>query len=598
MIKRRVAILLILLIISGCAARGEGSPVFEVVRVYITATPKPSETPAATTAPTLTPTPTHTPTPTAIPARIAGNPRVVQLNDPTPAYGAPCGLVDTFDFPLDPPHGENASGGFGFGAYADRYEKFHAGEDWGFRNQPNLGKPVYSIGHGQVTYAAPNGWGLDRGTVVIRHVFPWGGYVLSFYGHLDPLSVRLKAGDCVERGDQIGAIGNPRTPPHLHFEIRLHLPNSAGHGYWSTDPAKAGWLPPSQTIWKTRLLASPGVLWILPYEVGLTRGLGAYLDGFILIQGGEMRAVDPSDGSLLWSQVISETVRTALLDEETSRIYQLDLSGDITAYPLPDPSDPVWKLDTNVFSTAALIPFPNGGLLLADRRRAIGINSMGEIGWETGTSAPVISWVHYDGNLIFTTSDSEVPIWSATASSISGWDVKINGKLAVVEDVVFLYATDGLYRLNVQDRSAVLMRQLPKTNPQLLELIAGPEGNLFLLHSDLEDRRLMVFDPNGSLTWERSIATLPRGDLQFFNLGEVVYLLNVHSGPPGIQVDMYNINPESDTLTHILTGGSRQSHIRDVWVEPITPDQLLLNIGGGSIVAFDPKSAFQVISLP
>ncbi|HZY45078.1 MAG TPA: M23 family metallopeptidase, partial [Anaerolineae bacterium] len=60
--------------------------------------------------------------------------------------------------------------------------------------------------------------------VIVRHVFNDGRTILSFYGHLDPPSVVLNVGDCVERGQQVGEIGKPRGRPHLHFEIRHHLP--------------------------------------------------------------------------------------------------------------------------------------------------------------------------------------------------------------------------------------------------------------------------------------------------------------------------------------------------------------------------------------
>jgi len=597
MIMRRLAILVSLLFLSACATR-VGNPVVEIIRVYITATPNPTNTPTATPLPTLTPTPTPTPTPTAIPAQIVGYPRGYQLLDPTPVYGAPCGLVDTFDFPLNPPFGGETSARFGFGSYSNRYEKYHAGEDWGFTDDPSFGKPVYSIGHGQVTYAAPNGWGLDRGTVVIRHVFPWGGYVLSFYGHLDPPSVTLKAGDCVERGDKIGEIGRPRTSPHLHFEIRLHLPISAGHGYWSTNPANAGWLPPSQTIWGTRIAASPGVLWMLPSGEGLTRGLGIDQDSLVILQGGQMSAVNPDDGALLWSQPISETIRTALLDAVESQVYQLDLSGDLTAYSLPSPSQPRWKADINAFSSAELIPFPNGGLLVADRHRAIGVSSTGEIRWESETSAPVASWAPYEDGLIFTTSDTEKPLWSTTESSITSWDLKLSGKLAVSEDGNYLYAEDGLYRLNMGDQTAVLLRELPGTNLRSRDLAVRPGGGLLLIHADRADRRLLAVDTDGSIIWERSIGALPRGELRLVSLGDSVYLVNYHTDTTGIQVDLYAIDQESSTLTHIFNGGSRQSYSREVWLMPINANHLLLNIEAGGLALFDPQSALNRISAP
>ena len=176
---------------------------------------------------------------------------------------APCGRVDLFDFPLDPPDADSINGGGGdFGVYRGRYSKYHAGEDWWFsRGGSNLGKPVHSIGHGLVTYAQPLGWGRDQGVVILRHTYEDGREILSFYGHLDPDSVVLTPGECVARGEQVGKIGNPRGSPHLHLEVRTHLPYAPGTGYWTEAPTLAGWLPPSETIWNGRLAGSPGVLW-------------------------------------------------------------------------------------------------------------------------------------------------------------------------------------------------------------------------------------------------------------------------------------------------------------------------------------------------
>ncbi|MCA9920834.1 MAG: M23 family metallopeptidase, partial [Anaerolineales bacterium] len=228
-----------------------------------TPTPQPTNTPT----PTASPTPTFTPTATAVPIIISGNPRAAQLKAPEPDGRFPCGVVDTFDFPIDPPDAAGVRrGGVDFGVYRNRYAKYHAGEDWGGpAGSRNLGTPVYSIGHGLVTYAEPVGWGRDQGVVIVQHTLTDGRRLLSFYGHLDPDSVVLNAGECVVRGDQVGNIGQPRTTPHLHFEIRTQAPYETLTGYWPVDPTLAGWLPPSQTIWQQRIAASPGVEWIRPF---------------------------------------------------------------------------------------------------------------------------------------------------------------------------------------------------------------------------------------------------------------------------------------------------------------------------------------------
>jgi len=217
------------------AVRDTARTVETATRIRSTPTPTPTatvtHTPTPTPAPTSTPTPT--PTPLARPISTSGDPRAVSLHTTASADGPLCGLVDVFDFPLNPPEGDGvARGGGDFGIYRGRYEKYHAGEDWWMSPwRSSFGSPVYSIGHGRVTYAAPNGWGRDQGIVIVRHSFADGRQVLSFYGHLDPDSVILINGDCVTRGERVGAIGRPTTGPHLHFEIRTHMPDEPGTGY-------------------------------------------------------------------------------------------------------------------------------------------------------------------------------------------------------------------------------------------------------------------------------------------------------------------------------------------------------------------------------
>ena len=117
--------------------------------------------------------------------------RAQRLTTPVAQRGAPCGVVDLLDFPLGAPDGQDASARWPFGRYSERYKGIHAGEDWVYDFGSSLGKPVYTIGHGQVLYAEPWGWGGDKGTIIIRHVFADGSTIMSFYGHLDPPSVVL-----------------------------------------------------------------------------------------------------------------------------------------------------------------------------------------------------------------------------------------------------------------------------------------------------------------------------------------------------------------------------------------------------------------------
>lgn len=73
----------------------------------------------------------------------------------------------------------------------------------------------------QMTRIARGAAGVGGNQIMIDH----GNGEFSFYGHLQPGSVRVHVGDIVERGQRIAAVGSTgnSTEPHLHF----HVCNSA-----------------------------------------------------------------------------------------------------------------------------------------------------------------------------------------------------------------------------------------------------------------------------------------------------------------------------------------------------------------------------------
>lgn len=134
-------------------------------------------------------------------------------------------LADGFDYPVGKPDGVGYYKSRGLRLNVPR----HMGEDWNGNGGGNsdLGDPVYTVGHGLVTYAADarGRWGK---VVIVRHAFrePKTGKVLccqTLYGHLDRIDVKL--GQIVRRGDQVGTIGSNRGmyPAHLHTELHFNV---------------------------------------------------------------------------------------------------------------------------------------------------------------------------------------------------------------------------------------------------------------------------------------------------------------------------------------------------------------------------------------
>lgn len=94
----------------------------------------------------------------------------------------------------------------------DGEEAFHRGVDFA----ADAGADVLAVATGIVTWAGPRaGYGL---LVEISH---GNGYVTR-YGHNS--RVLVKAGDTVERGQAIAAVGSTgrSTGPHVHFEVLRH----------------------------------------------------------------------------------------------------------------------------------------------------------------------------------------------------------------------------------------------------------------------------------------------------------------------------------------------------------------------------------------
>ncbi len=447
--------------------------------------------PGPSTLPTIVPSPTPIPPPLA----VADDLLAARDSAPIPQPGALCGVVDTFDTPLAPPIGEGHGVRWPYGRSSRRYGgKIHAGEDWGSQRwRNNLGLPVYSIGHGEVILAQPLGWGRDQGVFIVRHTFEDGSRVLSFYGHLDPPSITLRPGVCVARGDQVGNIGDPRSSPHLHFEIRDHLPGEPGPGYWSTDPSNSGWHAPTEFIRSVRIDTSPGVVWTQSITSPLALAPGFAADGtFVSIEVGPAivgRAA--GDGALAWRSKLPLPANDAVLDIDGRSLYVADRLGIVTAYALPISEDvgsvdevetsgsgdadagtsaaaiaaaeavaraqPVvtWTSDIGRGQAAILAPLPAGGVLVHGVDQLVGLDRSGSQLWAREQVGPPSGWALAGAQLVLAGAQLALGSLPADASgaaialdpSASVRGVSIDGRPAVVGDAVLIYRPDGIWRV-------------------------------------------------------------------------------------------------------------------------------------------------------
>ena len=589
-----------------------------------TASVSPTNTPTPT--PTNTPTPTPTPTSTAPPAVVSGDPRGYGLRAPEPQPGAVCGVVDVFDFPVDPPDAVNVGrGGTDYNRYRDRYGGFHAGEDWGGPNGRRVGTPVYSIGHGRVIYAHPHGWGVDLGTVIVRHVLPDGNQILSFYGHLDPPSVDFSYGECVARGDKIGEIGDPRGRPHLHFEIRTHMPAEPGPGYWSVDPTLAGWFPPSVTIWESRLEASPGYIWARPPSGGERFGgmeVAGSLPGdvLVLLEAGRLRGVGVEDGRPRWTQPspptptpqpeatpdptrIAREVEAAApvdaaLDAVEPVVYAVDARERLQAFSLAEEApdfEPLWQVELAVTGTAALYPLPGGGVVAVGRQEAVALNAEGRELWRRSLEEPPGEGVKAGTYLFLPMGRVEPTLWSLSAEGATPWDgLPAGTPVGGTGDSLWLYAREGVYRLDPSVPSARLVMVLPPALPGSGDAAALADGGLLVAHEDVDDSRLLRFDAGGDLLWERSYRAAGDGDARLAVSQDEAYLTLTDEGPT-MTLTVYAVALETGDLVRLFEGGTREGISNHTWLLPTAGGSLLVNIGGGHMVALDPVGALTAL---
>ena len=590
-----LAIALLCLTACSNATASTATPVAAANTPSVSATPSTTPTQTAvptatnTATPTTTPSPTPTPTATALPLSVSNNLRSQQTSAPVPNGTAACGFVDLFDFPIDPPDAANVGrGGGDFGIFRDRYDKFHAGEDWGGpANRPNLGTPVYSIGHGLVTYAQPLGWGRDQGVLIVQHTFANGRIILSFYGHLDPDSVVLNPGDCVQRGDLVGLIGQPRGFAHLHFEVRTQAPYQTLTGYWPEDPRTQGWLWPSQEVWAARVAAVPGVVWARSFADRGTQLIGPLNETeSLILEGDQLHRLNMSNGRSNLIEFGREQIDAALYQPDSQLLILAERHNNLlAAYSWPNLIQQ-WEMALPITSAPTLLPLPDGDLLVVTRSGMTAVSSTGTILWSESLNSPLLDWHLSDDALYLTTDGNNGRLWRVQPNQAE-MIAELGGKIAPRSNGLWLYQREGLYQIDFGDTpTANLVYTLSSGALNRGDLLALPDGSLLLAHADFADRRLLQFDENGRLTWERSYRAEISGDVTLHWVNGQPYL----AASSGGLYTFYQLDQNQNRLTVVFEGGSRTPASNEMWVTAVSANQLLINVGGGPLALFEPVS--------
>jgi hypothetical protein len=156
-----------------------------------------------------------------------------------------------------------------------------------------------------------------------------------------------------------------------------------------------------------------------------------------------------------------------------------------------------------------------------------------------------------------------------------------------------LILEDGVYLLNTEQLSAELVHPLPKGLLYLGDMIALPDGSLFLTHTDIYDKRLILMGPDGELRWQRSFSGVFEGEPSLIELGGQLYL-GIKDETISSELIIYSVDLNSGELTRVFKGGTRNPRPAVSSFLNIGDDRLLINVWGASLVLLDMRMATDV----
>jgi hypothetical protein len=409
---------------------------------------------------------------------------------------ARCGIVDSIGMPLETGIVEGYDD---FARYRARFGGNHTGLDIGF---DHWGDPVFAAARGRVTYADPEGWDTEKGVVIIEHTFPDGSIAYTLYGHMEQSDTLIfpLVGQCIERGDIVGAIGWPsRGRPHLHYEIRNFLPNDGGPGYVVDNPLSHGWYHPLDftQLWQMRL--SPAFIDYATFDIVPTVPPLTLESGVKVIANGDTIEGIRPPAEILW-RVQADGVITGLAALSGDRVIAHTRNGQVVAlqngryaalWDVPGPDEPFAVLgETLVFVTdeGGLAAFdaagyalwtvpPTPGALVVDFR-GNGTEVALSLRTPEGVSLRIVDGlgdVTYDEHLLRT------PVIGSTS----------NGSWLILEGT-------QLARIEHNSRQALGVVSPPPG--RTANLTADMLGNSYIYLGDNDDT-LLALGPNGEMRW-------------------------------------------------------------------------------------------------
>jgi outer membrane protein assembly factor BamB len=324
-------------------------------------------------------------------------------------------------------------------------------------------------------------------------------------------------------------------------------------------------------------------------------------DTFAVVEDAQVMGVNLLDGSSRWERSNLNRVYTAMVNANRETLYVSNRYGRIEAFRIAGSQDEgsfasLWQIKLDIVGVPTLMPLPGGGVVVCSRGRVFGVSAAGALLWERDGMGRPFDWALAEDRLILSTMRGEgASMWAVDESGPLAETAQVNGRPVIVGDQLWVYSGDGIYRLDPETLAAGLLYALPDVILWWGDIVALPDGGVLVAHTDAFDKRLIALDADGALRWQRSYAAIVRGQQHLLQLDGRVYLVVQSDTGRSSEVSVFAIDMHSAEFTRIFTGGTLQPRPNDTWVFALDDGRMLLNIGGGSMVALDPGVALEAV---
>lgn len=396
-----------------------------------------------------------------------------------------------------------------FGAVSARHQgRYHTGEDY-FGGREMIGQPVRAIADGRVTYSAPRGWGRDGGVVIIEHTLADGRLIYSMYGHMMEADeiVFPPRYECVRMGDIVGAVGDARPAPHLHFELRVNNPDIPGPGYSWENPFSLGFRHPLRMMTNLRAWLHPAHLW----HVSLVESADLAAPPLVLNDNSLIYLETPqllkratSDGRVLWRIALERAAVGLTGYQGMTLLHYAD--GWITQIDAEGAALDRWNSTVAVDSAPYPAVFPDGDALLFHAPDETGETVGSLVAFNPNRRAvlwtladvPPVAQIHAGrAGIAVLTTDNELLTVSLDGQLLDRAQLNALPHLSTASDgSLLVYSLGGLWRIDAGGTWSFALESAPQRLGYGAALQAA-DGRLFVF----DGARISAF-ANGAALWE------------------------------------------------------------------------------------------------